>query len=112
MEGDMVEEYFDNSDIRILPKEALGLIKNYFEDNMSKYLLKKEYLHSPYWSIAFSNNEINILIEGDVGFDAKISIENIDFPLWQFDRRVANTTKTNSKNILFVLDTIKRLLQE
>jgi hypothetical protein len=107
MEGNMVDDYFDNSDIRILPKEAIRLIKEYFNNNMPKYLLKNEYLHSPYWSIAFSNNEINILIEGDVGFNAKISIEKTDFPLWQFDRRVANTTKTNSKNILFVLDVIK-----
>lgn len=107
----MVEEYFDNSDIRILPKEAMNLIKNYFESNMPKYLLKNEYVHSPYWSILFSHNEINILIEGDVGFNVKISIENTDFPLWQFDRRVSNTTKTNSKNILFVLNTIKRFLR-
>lgn len=108
----MVEEYFDNSDIRIIPKEALSLIKNYFENHIPEYLLIKEYLHPPYWSILFSHNEINILIEGDVGFNVKISIGNSNFPLWQFDRRVSNTTKTNSKNILFVLNVIKSFIRE
>lgn len=112
MESNMVEEYFDSSDIRILPKEAISLIKNYFKNNIPEFSLKKEFINSPYWSIAFSHKDINVLIEGDVGFNVQITIGNSDFPLWQFDRKVANTTKTNSKNIQFVLNTIKRFIQE
>jgi hypothetical protein len=112
MESNMVNTYFDDSPNRISPLEALNQVKDFFSERCPEYKITSENAAPPYWSIRLTNANIEIIIEGDVGFESKILIAGTSYPLWQFDRRVVNTTKTNSKNIEFVLETLLRFVSE
>ncbi len=109
----MVEELFDNTSSNgILPKDAVNLIKQFFETNLSMCNLIEEYSHSPFWKVKYVYNDIEIEIEGDIGFNVEIIIDKKEYPLWQYNREVINATKTNSKNILFVLGVIGDFIKD
>jgi len=88
-------------------KNYIKIIKEYFLKNIQEFKLVKENFHGPFWHTKFSNGEIVIIIEGDIGFDARIVIGETEYPLWQFDRSVGSKTETNIENINFVLEVIK-----
>lgn len=103
MESGMVKS-FSHSNIE--------LIKNYFKNNLPNYQIISESSHDPYWSVKFSNKEIEINIAGDIGFAIEIYIDNSKYDLWQYERSVNDAMKTSDKNILYQLDVLKRFLSE
>lgn len=111
----MVESYFDDINY-FKPTESIGLVKEFFRINFKKFTLKNDGSYTGNWWVEFEDKVQNITInfDGDIGgsFSIKIVIEDKKFFLWQFDKRVNNATKSNEKNILFQLNTLKRFLLE
>jgi hypothetical protein len=96
----------------MLPNEVVHFIKQYFNKELPMCNLLEDYAESPYWKVRYSCNDIEIEIEGDIGFNTNIIIDNKSNPIWQFNREVVNKTKTNSKNLAFVLEVIKDFLKD
>jgi hypothetical protein len=111
MEGYMVISEFDNTN-GISGKDAIDLIKNYFQSNLNKLTLIEEYVYSGYWGVKYSYQGVLISISCDRGgLETFIIIDEKEFPLWQFDRGVINASIASKKNILFVLDVINRFFE-
>ncbi len=96
----------------MLPNEVVYFIKQYFSKELPMCNLLEDYAEAPYWKVRYSYNELEIEIEGDIGFNTNIIIDNKSNPIWQFNREVVNKTKTNSKNLAFVLGVIKDFLKD
>lgn len=92
--------------------ENINFIIEYFKKNLPQFNLTSEFSNGPYWGIKFSNVEIEIVIEGDIGFGVEIIIESKKYPLWQYDKRVNEAMQTNQKNLQFQLDILKNFLKE
>lgn len=99
MESNIVEDYFDNSNIGIQPNNALEIIDKYFQEHIASFDKIKENSNPPFWYIEFSKGTTSLIFEGDSGFTVNIKIDGKNFPLWSFDRRVNDATKSNEKNI-------------
>lgn len=108
----MVKELFDNSDKGISANEAVEMIKNFFKAKFPSYLIKNENVHPPFWSIIYYSKDIEVKIEGDAGFSVVVCIDKKEYPLWQFDWNVSKATKTNRKNIEYVLNSLNEFLKE
>jgi hypothetical protein len=108
----MVDQTFDNSEYGIHSYEAIELIKDYFHSHMPEFQFVNSYTESPYWGITYSSKSIKISILGDAGFSVTVTIEEKDFPLWQYDRTVNSAMKTNKTNILYQLKVLNRFYTE
>ncbi len=114
MESDLVESQFDNSNIGILPVDAISIIKQYFNEKLPSFSIKEEHFYTGYWVVKFINQEMGVFFDGDIGgvFSIYVIIGEKEYPLWQYDRSVNNAMKTNRKNILYQLEVLKRFLSE
>jgi len=89
-------------DKSLSPFECVQLVKGYFEENLTEFILMQETTHAGYWWVEFSNNlNIRICFDGDIGghFSIKIYIDGTEYSLWQFDRTVNSLTLSTHKNI-------------
>jgi hypothetical protein len=96
-------------------QEAIELIKAYFIVNFENAILLDEYAaHTGCWGIRYSYQEAVIIISGGRGILEEIIVDfkGEQMPLHQFDRRVAEARVVNKKNLLFILDVLKRLMQD
>ncbi|MGQ1948764.1 hypothetical protein ACT3CD_16860 [Geofilum sp. OHC36d9] len=108
MESDLVNE------TPTLPIESVNIVENYFNENLAKQKLIDKGTHAGYWWLTYIDNEIKIHFDGDIGgvFNVIIYIEEQEYPLWQYDRRVLDASKTNSKNLTFVLGVVSEFLKD
>ncbi len=90
--------------------EFIDFIKKYFNENLSKYSLKSESLHGPFWHLEFTNEVILVIISGDIGFQIEINFYEKKYPLWQYDFSVSEKTQTNFENLKYQMDALKNLL--
>ena len=110
MENNMVNNQ------KLNPSECVSLVINYFQNNFLEFKLTKEGSYTGYWWVEYSNEDEKSLVyfDGDIGggFSVKIFIDDTEYSLWQFDRSVNNATESNSKNIIYQLNVLKRFLSE
>ena len=87
-----------------------ALVIKYFKDYLPAFRVKKEFSYGPFWGVTMIGEGVEIKIEGDVGFNIKILIDNKDFPLWTFDRKVGDAQQTTDENILYQLSILTKFL--
>jgi 6-phosphogluconate dehydrogenase (decarboxylating) len=87
------------------------IVKNYFKQNLSKYVVFSETSQGPYWGVKLVHNGIEINVSGDIAFSIEITIHGSKFDLWQYDRSVNNAMETNDKNIIYQLDVLRKFLK-
>jgi len=87
------------------------IVKDYFKQNLSSYVVVSETSHGPYWGVKFLLDEIEINISGDIGFSIEILIDGAKFDLWQYDRSVNRAMETNDRNIIYRLGVLRNFLE-
>ncbi|GHT71692.1 hypothetical protein FACS1894174_08620 [Bacteroidia bacterium] len=92
--------------------ECCEIIKVFFTKNIPHFYLIKEWAKAPFWHIEMRKENIEIEIDGDMGFHIYIHIYNSKYPLWQYDRSVNNKAISTEENILYQLNVLKRFLNE
>jgi hypothetical protein len=92
--------------------DALELIKTFFSSRLSSFTLNEEYnLTNGYWGTTFSYNQVTVTIKGDRGYlDHKVIINRIPIALSEFELSIVNAKVASEKNIRFLLETIKRIV--
>jgi hypothetical protein len=61
--------------------------------------------------VEFSNDEILVILSGDIGFQIEIDFYGKKYPLWQHDYSVSQKTQTNFDNLEYQLNALKNLLK-
>ncbi|MDR3048131.1 MAG: hypothetical protein LBU51_11105 [Bacteroidales bacterium] len=93
-------------------QECYDIVKSFFDEKLSAYLLNNEWIHSPYWHIEYVKDNIKIVIDGDRGFYIYIYIYDTKYSLWQYDRSVNEKAFSIKNNLLYQLNVLKRFLCE
>jgi len=92
--------------------EAIEFIKQYFAQNLPSAELVFENADSGYWCIKYYYQGAYITLDSDRGsLHGSITIDNKEFPLWQFDRVVNSAMWSDDKSMLIVLKTVKRFFE-
>ena len=106
-----MEASFDNIYVMDFD-EAIDLIKSYFKINFQSFVLVKEYNRSSgYWGTTYSSENNIISINCGRGYlEYQITLNNQTFDLIKFDSQIEKISVASQNNVLFLLDTIKRLL--
>ncbi len=92
--------------------EYIEFIKKYFNENLSEYCLKTESFYGPFWHVEFTNDEILIILSGDIGFHIEIDFYGKKYPLWQHDYSVSQKTQTNFENLDYQLKSLENLIRQ
>lgn len=74
-------------------------------------LLTDKWVKLPFWHFEFLYNDIKIIIDGDRAFDISLIIDGTKFYLFQYDRTVIKYNLTNTKNLVYQLDVLKKFLE-
>jgi len=74
-------------------------------------LLIDKWVKMPFWHFEFSKNEIKIIIDGDRAFDISIVINGNIFYLYQYDRTVIKKNLTNTENIIYQMEVLRKFLE-
>lgn len=93
-------------------EEAVAFIKNYFEKNIKSFLLSEEYNRaSGYWGIKYTSNNTVIFISSGRGYlEHEVILDGKKYLLTDFEKKVVHIKVSSKKNILFLLETIKKLI--
>ncbi len=103
MEGFMVNKWTSDNNT---------MVKDFFKVNFPEFILNEEISHGPNWGVRYTkDNEIEVRIEGDIGFGITIRIDDEQLDLWRFDKTVMKHQKTSSENIDFQLSVLKKFLE-
>ena len=87
------------------------LVKEFFRRNLPTFQVIKESTHGPFWHISLLvNDDVKIVIEGDVGFYVVVEIEGEKLDLWKYDKSINDHGKTTRENILYQLQVLKKFL--
>ncbi len=102
---------FDNTYVLDFDK-AIDLIKTYFKTHFTPFILVKEYdLPTGYWGITYSTENDTISINCGRGYlEYQITLSGQTFDLVKFDSQMERIKVASKNNILFLLDTVKRVL--
>lgn len=101
MGGNLVEKRI------IAPDECLELVEDFFMRNFPEFKLIHREKYTGYWIVKYVNSQnIGIVFEGDIAgvFYIYIIIENTKYPLWNFDKEVAENNFSTRENLLFQLN--------
>ncbi|MGB3586487.1 MAG: hypothetical protein WBA23_08110 [Tunicatimonas sp.] len=107
----MVTEKDNNSDKSITPEQALNIIKAFCSENLPNFILIREYLTPPFWGINYTQNKIEVILEGDYALQAIIKISDTKYPLWQFNKELKNHHNITYENINLILNNIYNFLK-
>ncbi|NOT91144.1 hypothetical protein [Ferruginibacter sp.] len=107
----MPEDLFDNKYAMDF-EEAVVFIKNYFEKSLKPFSLSEEYNRaSGYWGIKYSGNNTVIFISSGRGYlEHEVILDGKKYLLTDFEKKLAHIKVASKKNILFLLETIKKLI--
>ncbi len=86
------------------------IIKDFFKKNLSNFSLVEEYSYSRYWGVIYIYKNLKIKIDEEKGIMIDIFIDDTQYSLWQYDRRVINKSKLTEENVLFQLNILKNFL--
>lgn len=101
---------FEDNSHQIDGKEAVGLIKAFFQSNLPVFTLLKETHESfGYWDIKYAGEEAVVFISNfRGGFDnLSITIAQEEYPLWQINKQIGEIGWPTEKSIQLILNTIK-----
>jgi len=97
----------------IMVSTNIQLIKEFVKTELPSFSVLSENAYSMYWEIILTNNQIEVKVSGDAGgFSISVFIQNTQYPLWQYDRKVNDMAITKDENILSQLKVLKRLIKE
>lgn len=86
-------------------------IKQFVNINLEGFQLIESRSHGPFFYSEFENEELKIIVQGDIGgFEVLTFIEGDKYSLWQYDKGVNKATKTTKENIEYQLNVLKSFL--
>lgn len=109
MESNMVNP---NTEVSLSPQEAVSAVKSYFERNFSDLILIEENIMMGYWVLKFKKENRIIFFDGDIAgvFNTYLLINEKQIPLWDLDKNLFVSPKTNIKNLMHILESLKRIV--
>lgn len=113
MESNMVnDDLFDNK-FFLSYSVAKKITIDFFENNMSEFSLKEDENFGMGFLLRYESKKNSIYLSSDRGdLNYKLTFENNEINLFSFEPLLSNVEWFSKKNILFVLKTIQRYIEE
>jgi hypothetical protein len=109
----MVNDDLFNNKFFLSYSEAKEIIMNFFSINKMNFSLREDKNYGMFFLFRYENKKSEILLSSDRGdLSYRLTFDSNEINLFLFEPLLSNVEWFSKKNILFVLETIQRYLEE